>query len=219
MLAGPIPDELGRLATLELLDLSNNRLTGGVPAALSGMTAIREMYLSGNRRLGGRVPADIFAGLKRISAVGLSDAGLTGPIPASLGESLHNVTYLGLDGNQLEGEVPPELGKLAGRVRLHGNLAICVPPEFVAAAGSHSHIAAAGVPSCKGTKIPVTRRPVVLPVPSLGIGGSGERGEVGGVADGDQLLCGRDNVLAGAGLVAPVWLARVFSLVLQLRFC
>ncbi|KAF0931432.1 hypothetical protein E2562_004559 [Oryza meyeriana var. granulata] len=158
-LAGPIPDELGRLATLELLDLSNNQLTGGVPAALSGMTAIREMYLSGNRRLGGSVPAEMFAGLKGISAVGLSDTGLTGTIPASLGESLHNVTYLGLDSNLLEGEVPPALGKLAGRVRLHGNHAICVPPEFVAVA-SRSRIA--DVPLCNAT---VTRRPVALPIP------------------------------------------------------
>lgn len=162
-LAGPIPGELGGLASLELLDLSNNRLTGGVPAALRGMTAIREMYLSGNRRLGGRVPADMFAGLKGISAVGLSDAGLTGTIPASLGESLRNVTYLGLDGNLLEGEVPPALAKMAGRVRLHGNRAVCISPEFLAGAPRPR---IAGVPSCNATQAaPVTRRPVVMPVP------------------------------------------------------
>ncbi|EAZ01752.1 hypothetical protein OsI_23783 [Oryza sativa Indica Group] len=162
-LAGPIPGELGGLASLELLDLSNNRLTGGVPAALRGMTAIREMYLSGNRRLGGSVPADMFAGLKGISAVGLSDAGLTGTIPASLGESLRNVTYLGLDGNLLEGEVPPALAKMAGRVRLHGNRAVCISPEFLAGAPRPR---IAGVPSCNATQAaPVTRRPVVMPVP------------------------------------------------------
>uniref|UniRef100_A0A0E0LDP4 non-specific serine/threonine protein kinase n=1 Tax=Oryza punctata TaxID=4537 RepID=A0A0E0LDP4_ORYPU len=162
-LSGPIPGELGRLTSLELLDLSNNRLTGGVPVALRGMMAIKEMYLSGNRRLGGRVPADMFTGLKGISAVGLSDAGLTGTIPASLGESLRNVTYLGLDGNLLEGEVPPALAKMAGRVRLHGNRGVCISPEFLAVA---SRSRTAGVPSCNATQAaPITRRPVVIPVP------------------------------------------------------
>ncbi|KAG8094861.1 hypothetical protein GUJ93_ZPchr0012g19197 [Zizania palustris] len=171
-LAGPIPQELGRLATLELLDLSMNRLTGGVPAALSGMTAIKEMYLSGNRRLGGPVPAEMLAGLKDISAVGLSNAGLTGPIPASLGASLQNVTFLGLDANRLEGEVPSALAKLVGRVRLHGNRAICLPPEFVSGA-SRSHIT--GVPLCKATNA-VAR--VFLPtVASVSAAASAEKPE------------------------------------------
>uniref|UniRef100_A0A0D9WSA8 Leucine-rich repeat-containing N-terminal plant-type domain-containing protein n=1 Tax=Leersia perrieri TaxID=77586 RepID=A0A0D9WSA8_9ORYZ len=164
-LAGAIPSELGRLTSLELLDLSHNRLTGGVPAAaLGGMTAMREIYLSGNRRLGGRVPAaEMFAGMKGIAAVGLSDAGLTGSIPANLGESLRNVSYLGLDGNLIDGEVPPAMAKMTGRVRLHGNRGICVSPEFLAAAvASGSQVA--GVPSCNATESNVTRRNVVLPV-------------------------------------------------------
>ena len=49
---------MGRLANLELLRLSNNQLTGEIPAELGRLTNLKVLHLSGNQ-LTGCVPASL----------------------------------------------------------------------------------------------------------------------------------------------------------------
>ena len=51
-LTGQIPLELGDLANLQHLSLSDNQLTGGIPTGLGDLANLQELYLGGNRLTG-----------------------------------------------------------------------------------------------------------------------------------------------------------------------
>ena len=104
-LSGPIPSELGMLASLTTLNLSSNSLSGQIPPELS--------YLA------------------NLTLLDISNCGLTGPIPAELGE-LTNLRRLELSANNLTGPIPPELGNLghAESFNLWGNNLTAIPPEL-----------------------------------------------------------------------------------------
>ncbi|XP_059065959.1 receptor-like protein 9DC3 [Cryptomeria japonica] len=73
------------LATNTILDLSNNNLSGEIPAGISSLSQMRLLNLSGNHLKGG--------------------------IPASLGE-ISTLEQLDLSRNYLSGKIPQELSKL-----------------------------------------------------------------------------------------------------------
>ena len=54
-MSGEIPD-LSRLTDLRELDISQNRLTGTIPASLGGLTTLTGLSLWGNQ-LTGEIPA------------------------------------------------------------------------------------------------------------------------------------------------------------------
>ncbi|KAI3449800.1 hypothetical protein Pfo_006465 [Paulownia fortunei] len=150
--SGRIPETLKGLKSMEFLDLSYNRFGNfGLPLFLAEMPSLREVYLSGNF-LGGQIP-EIWGNLRDIRGIGLSGMGLVGNIPKSMGVHLRNVCYLGLDNNRLEGVVPEEFGdmeflselnlennnlsgrvpfsagflsKVGGKLKLEGNLDLCI---------------------------------------------------------------------------------------------
>ena len=109
-LHGPIPDTLGELMDLEILDLSDNRLSEAIPDSLGSLDNLISLYLGDNR--------------------------LSGTIPTALG-NLSYLKNLDLGGNQLEGEIPGSLGSLPLiAVDLYYNnfdIAGCVPPDLVSA--------------------------------------------------------------------------------------
>ena len=129
-LTGPVPPELGNLASLELLSLDDNELTGPVPPELGNLASLEELSLSGNQ-LTGPVPPEL-GKLSSLEWLHLSGNQLTGPVPPELGK-LSSLEWLHLSGNQLTGPVPPELGKLSSLewLYLSGNeLTGWVPPEL-----------------------------------------------------------------------------------------
>ena len=82
-LAGGIPDSLLTLSNLEVLDLSDNLLSGSIPAeGWNNLDSLQWLKLEDNR--------------------------LTGAIPAALG-NLDDLTILWLSGNNLSGCIPEEL--------------------------------------------------------------------------------------------------------------
>ena len=109
-LTGPIPAELGNLASLQELILWYNQLTGPIPAALGDLTELRELSLSRNM-LDGEIPAAL-GDLASLQILYLNDNKLTGPIPGELG-NLSSLQKLHLSRNMLDGEIPAELGDLA----------------------------------------------------------------------------------------------------------
>ena len=87
-LSGTLPDELGDLTGLALLDLGENRLRGTISAALGRLTSLGSLYLDDRSYFRGLTWSDI------------------GSVP-NLERQLND------DRNYLHGELPPELGNLA----------------------------------------------------------------------------------------------------------
>ncbi len=108
-LTGEIPQEIGSLTGLRVLNLFLNRLTGEIPSELGKLSNLRELTISWNP-LVGDIPEEL-GNLPNLRWLDLSWNRLTGPIPSGLG-SLINLENLGLQANQLTGEMPVDLGKL-----------------------------------------------------------------------------------------------------------
>ena len=70
--------------SLRRVDLTDNQLTGEIPAELGNAVSLSRLLLDNNQ--------------------------LTGEIPAELGNSV-KLNWLQLGNNQLTGEIPPELGR------------------------------------------------------------------------------------------------------------
>jgi hypothetical protein len=115
-------------ATLRLLDLSGNRLTGGVIPALSNLSRLEFLDLSRNG-LGGEIPPAI-TGLSRLEVFFAWDCSLEGSIPAGIGD-MSALKYLDLSENALAGDIPAGVSRLTGmrELSLAGNELTGVVPD------------------------------------------------------------------------------------------
>ncbi len=129
-LKGRMPSALGSLAGLDVLDLSNNSLTGTIPAELRNLTSLTELRLNGNG-LKGRIPTEL-SNIASLQVLHLSENSLTGTIPAELG-TLTTLTELRLNQNRLDRTIPTELGGLTSLTALHlddNGLSGSIPAEL-----------------------------------------------------------------------------------------
>lgn len=108
-LTGIIPDKLGRISTLRILDLMNNMLRGLIPQRLGNLRKLEELYLS-NNRLTGSIPSAL-GNLGMLEELSLDGNELVGAIPPEIG-NLIRLEGLLLSGNEFAGNIPSELGKL-----------------------------------------------------------------------------------------------------------
>ena len=108
-LSGEIPVMLCSLADLETLDLGRNRLTGTIPPELGKLAELRAL------RLNGQSPFNkyVFSGQEEEDRLGKckEECYLRGAIPAELG-NLANLEVLDLSHNRLSGAIPNRLGGL-----------------------------------------------------------------------------------------------------------
>ncbi|CAM0910525.1 unnamed protein product [Alopecurus aequalis] len=114
-LQGTIPETLGSLTSLQVLDMTSNNLSGTVPPAIYAIPALTFLGL-GDNQLAGRIPANIGYTLPRIQMLVLQGNQFDGPVPASLANA-SDLQYLGLRHNIFSGVIP-FLGYLANLVTL-----------------------------------------------------------------------------------------------------
>ncbi|XP_031284933.1 receptor-like protein 54 [Pistacia vera] len=76
---GPIPEVIGKLQSLKLLNFSHNSLTGDIPSSLSNLTQLEALDLS-YKQLVGNIPMQLTS-LTFLSVLNLSYNQLVGPIP------------------------------------------------------------------------------------------------------------------------------------------
>ncbi|KAJ1268055.1 hypothetical protein BS78_07G106600 [Paspalum vaginatum] len=103
-LSGAIPeDTVGKLARLQVLDLSSNRLTG-LPNDLWELGAsLRALNLSGNA-IRGALPNNV-GNFARLQALDVSHNAFNGALPQALG-SITGLQVLNASHNQFQGQVP-----------------------------------------------------------------------------------------------------------------
>uniref|UniRef100_A0A0E0M8N9 Leucine-rich repeat-containing N-terminal plant-type domain-containing protein n=1 Tax=Oryza punctata TaxID=4537 RepID=A0A0E0M8N9_ORYPU len=94
-----------RLTKLQDLRIFANILTGGVPEFLGSMIQLRILEL-GDNQLGGPIPP-VLGQLHMLQRLDIKNTELVSSLPSQLG-NLKNLTFLELSLNQLTGGLPPE---------------------------------------------------------------------------------------------------------------
>ncbi|GJN12033.1 hypothetical protein PR202_ga30276 [Eleusine coracana subsp. coracana] len=109
-LTGAVPADLHLCRHLAVLDLSNNALTGPIPASLGNASSALETLALNSNQLSGPIPPSLAPSLKNLL---LFDNHLSGELPSSLG-NLQLLESLRLGGNRdLSGPIPESLSKLS----------------------------------------------------------------------------------------------------------
>jgi len=129
-LTGNIPAEVFTLSKLENLDLSNNQLSGTISPDISHLTALKILLLW-NNDFSGNIPAEI-GSMTSLINLDLAENQLTGQIPDTLG-NLSNLNILALSNNPLDTVIPSTFGGLTSlRVLLAWKCGMkgTIPPEL-----------------------------------------------------------------------------------------
>ena len=114
-LSGTIPAEIGNLTSLTDLLLGRNQLSGMIPAEIGSLTSLQDLELHLNQ-LSGTIPAEIW-NLTSLTTLSLSFNQLSGTIPVEIG-NLTSLEHLLLGHNQLSGTIPAEIGNLTSLISL-----------------------------------------------------------------------------------------------------
>ena len=127
-LSGSLPASLGNLTNLQELDLSENALSGSLPASLGNLTNLQRLSFFRNQ-FSGALPAWL-GNLINLQRLDLGYNEFAGPLPPELGE-LTNLQWLSLNDNPLSGALPSSFVNLTNlEVLLIHNTQLCVPPDF-----------------------------------------------------------------------------------------
>lgn len=98
-LQGSIPKWVGKIKSLEELNLGLNKLSGSIPVEIGQLSSLRSLSLESNL-LNGSIPPSTWS-LSRLEFLQLSNNSLEGVIDDSKLEQLKNLTYLDLSSNPL----------------------------------------------------------------------------------------------------------------------
>lgn len=113
-LTGMISSSLGRLDYLKVLDLSSNRLEGGLPVELSNLKRLEVLDLSYNK-LSGPVSGAL-SGLESIQTLNISSNLLSGDF--SLIWGFPKVSVFNISNNSFSGEISPRICSYSEEIRI-----------------------------------------------------------------------------------------------------
>ncbi|XP_071686765.1 uncharacterized protein [Rutidosis leptorrhynchoides] len=104
---GPIPNELGNLTGLRVLDFHKNNLDGSIPVSFNRFSGLKSLDLSCNK-LTGSIPSFIFP---QLTILDLNQNHLTGSIPTTIGKC-NSLMKIDLSRNRLSGQMPDSISEL-----------------------------------------------------------------------------------------------------------
>ncbi|KAM5587930.1 hypothetical protein ABKV19_006401 [Rosa sericea] len=104
---GNIPNDIGNLSSLIVLELENNQLSGPIPTSMGGLQNLQGLNLS-NNKLQGHIP-DELCQLENLCELFLGGNQLTGSIPSCLGNLTRALRFLSLRFNLLNSTIPSTL--------------------------------------------------------------------------------------------------------------
>ena len=118
-ISGTFPASFCKFKQINLIDLSNNAITGNIPECICHLPSktLTTLTLSGNQLIG-TIP-DCFEELHNLTFVSFSSNKLTGHLPRSLG-SLPVLRSIQFSDNDLYGVIPAEYAKLSDSIRSFG---------------------------------------------------------------------------------------------------
>ncbi|KAF8677292.1 hypothetical protein HU200_046777 [Digitaria exilis] len=125
-----LPKSLAPLSKLQVFDVSQNSFEGAFPAGLGSCADLVTVNASGNN-FAGDLPADL-ANATSLETIDLRGSFFGGDIPAAY-RSLTKLKFLGLSGNNITGKIPPELGEVESLESLiigYNVLEGAIPPEL-----------------------------------------------------------------------------------------
>ncbi|KMZ75839.1 putative Protein kinase [Zostera marina] len=102
--AGPLPEEIGTISTLQELLLSGNQFTGVLPDSLGDLTNLEDFRIDGNP-ISGRIPS-FFANWTKMERLDMQGTSLQGPFPPGF-SSLTNLSELRVTDINISGTFPP----------------------------------------------------------------------------------------------------------------
>ncbi|XAR52857.1 Non-specific serine/threonine protein kinase [Bertholletia excelsa] len=109
-LTGPFEEDISKVPSqLGQLNLSNNRLSGSIPASVGNFSSLKILLLSGNQ-FEGDIPSEM-GRLKNILKLDMSRNNLSGVIPTEIG-NCPSLAYLDLSQNQLSGPIPAQISQI-----------------------------------------------------------------------------------------------------------
>ncbi|KAM5584969.1 receptor protein kinase TMK1-like [Rosa sericea] len=136
-LVGQLPEFLGTLPNLRMLQLSFNRLTGGLPKSF-GQSLLQILWLNNQDGGGMTGPIDVIGSMTSLTQVWLHGNKFTGTIPENIGD-LVSLKELNLNGNQLVGQIPQALADLKlDKLDLANNQLMGAIPKFQSGNVSYS---------------------------------------------------------------------------------
>ncbi|XP_028947690.1 probable LRR receptor-like serine/threonine-protein kinase At3g47570 [Malus domestica] len=116
-LGGLIPTSVGKLGSLQGLFLSGNKFEGGIPFEICQLENLAELVLDGNQ-LSGSIPSCLSSLARALRRLSLGSNLLTSTIPSTLW-GLEYILYLNLSFNFLNGSLSEDIGKLKVVISLH----------------------------------------------------------------------------------------------------